>query len=118
MNEKERNLFRLGHIRDCINKVEYLSGKLHNYDNFESQWIEQDAIIRNLEIIGEASVNVSDGLKAQYSDVDWKEMRGMRNFVTHQYFGVSLTIIWDIVANDIPILKKQIEDIITDLERI
>ncbi|MDR1407140.1 MAG: DUF86 domain-containing protein, partial [Tannerella sp.] len=67
------------------------------------------------EIIGEASVNVSDDLKEQYPDVDWKEMRGMRNFVTHQYFGVSLTIIWDIVVNDIPVLKKQIRDIINDL---
>jgi uncharacterized protein with HEPN domain len=118
MNEKERNLFRLGHIRDCINKVEYLSGKLHNYDNFERQWIEQDAIIRNLEIIGEASVNVSDGLKMQYPDVAWKEIRGMRNFVTHQYFGVELIDIWSTVVNDIPNLKKQIEDIIADLERI
>jgi uncharacterized protein with HEPN domain len=116
MNNKERNLFRLGHIRDCIAKVEYLANKLHNYDNFETQWVEQDAIIRNLEIIGEASVNVSDDLKAQYPDIDWKAMRGMRNFVTHQYFGVSLTIIWDIVVNDIPVLKKQIGDVIDDLE--
>jgi uncharacterized protein with HEPN domain len=116
-SSKESNLFRLGHIRDCINKVEYLSGKLRSYDNFEEQWVEQDAIIRNLEIIGEASVNVSDDLKAKYPDVDWKEMRGMRNFVTHEYFGVSLSIIWSIVVNDIPTLKKQIEDIINDLER-
>ena len=117
MNNKERNLFRLGHIRDCINKIEYLSGKLHNYDNFEEQWVEQDAIIRNLEIIGEASVNVSDDLKVQYPDVDWKAMRGMRNFVTHEYFGVELNEIWHTVVNDIPTLKKQIGDIINDLER-
>jgi uncharacterized protein with HEPN domain len=116
-NNKESNLFRLGHIRDCINKIEYLSGKLHSYDNFEAQWVEQDAIIRNLEIIGEASVNVSDDLKTQYPDVDWKEMRGMRNFVTHQYFGVELSDIWHTVVNDIPTLKKQIGGIIDDLER-
>jgi uncharacterized protein with HEPN domain len=48
----------------------------------------------------------------------WKEMRGMRNFVTHQYFGISLTIIWDIVVNNIPVLKKQINDIIADLEKL
>ena len=66
--------------------------KRHSYDNFEEQWVEQDAIIRNLEVIGEASVNVSDDLKVHYPDVGWKEMRGMRNFVTHEYFGVSLTI--------------------------
>ncbi|MDR1343069.1 MAG: DUF86 domain-containing protein [Prevotellaceae bacterium] len=117
MDDKERNLFRLGHIRDCIAKVVYLSGQLHSYGNFEEQWVEQDALIRNLEIIGEASVNVSNALKAQYPDVDWKAMRGMRNFVTHQYFGVSLAIIWDIVVNDIPILKKQIGDIINGLEK-
>jgi uncharacterized protein with HEPN domain len=116
-NTKESDLFRLGHIRDCISKVEYLSNRLHNYDNFETQWVEQDAIIRNLEIIGEASVNVSDDLKAQYPDVAWIEMRGMRNFVTHEYFGVELTEIWSTVANDIPILKKQIGDIISDLEK-
>jgi uncharacterized protein with HEPN domain len=53
---EDRNLFRLGHIRDYIAKVEYPANRLHNYDNFEEQWIEQDAIIRNLEIIDEASV--------------------------------------------------------------
>jgi uncharacterized protein with HEPN domain len=116
-NNKESNLFRLGHIRDCINKVEYLSDKLHSYDNFEKQWVEQDAIIRNLEIIGEASVGVSDDLKTQYPNVDWKEIRGMRNFVTHQYFGVELSDIWHTVVNDIPLLKKQIEDVINDLEK-
>jgi uncharacterized protein with HEPN domain len=116
MNNKERNLFRLGHIRDCINKVEYLSDKLYSYDNFEKQWVEQDAIIRNLEIIGEASAHISDDLKAQYPDVAWKEMRGMRNFVTHQYFGVELSDIWNTAVNDIPVLKKQIGHIIDDLE--
>jgi uncharacterized protein with HEPN domain len=115
-NNKESNLFRLGHIRDCINKVEYLSGKLYSYDNFEEQWVEQDAIIRNLEIIGEASVNISDDLKAQYPDVAWIEMRGMRNFVTHQYFGIELSDVWSTVVNDIPVLKRQIEAIINDLE--
>ncbi|MDR0547095.1 MAG: hypothetical protein LBG77_05875 [Dysgonamonadaceae bacterium] len=48
---EDKNLFRLEHIRDCITKVEYLAGILNNYDNFEKRWIEQDAIIRNLEII-------------------------------------------------------------------
>ncbi|MDR1742508.1 MAG: DUF86 domain-containing protein [Dysgonamonadaceae bacterium] len=116
IEDKERNLFRLGHICDCIEKVVFLSHKLHNYDNFEKQWIEQDALIRNLQIIGEASVNITDELKAQYPDVAWKEMRGMRNFVTHQYFGVELNDIWSTVVNDIPILKTQIDEIIDDLK--
>ena len=110
------NLFRLGHIRDCIEKIEHLAHTLHNQDNFESNWVEQDAIIRNLEVIGEASINISDDVKQKYPDVSWKEMRGMRNFVTHQYFGVELSDIWSTVINDIPLLKTQILEIIDDIE--
>ena len=117
MDDRKRDSFRLEHICDCIAKIEHVRNMLHKYDNFEKQWIEQDAIIRNLEIIGEASINISDDLKEKYPEVDWKEMRGMRNFVTHEYFGVSLTIIWDIVIHDIPTLKQQIQNVINDLER-
>ena len=111
-----KNLFRLTHIRDCIEKIEYLARMLHNQDNFEQKWIEQDAIIRNLEVIGEASINISDDLKQKYPNISWKGMRGMRNFVTHQYFGVELSDIWSTVINDIPLLKKQIQQIIENIE--
>ena len=109
-----KNLFRLGHIRDCIEKIEYLSQKLYSQENFEKNWVEQDAIIRNLEVIGEASINISDELKQKYPDILWKEMRGLRNFVTHQYFRVELSDIWSTVINDIPLLKTQIQEIIDD----
>ena len=114
---KDKNLFRLKHIRDSIEKIEYLARLLHNQDNFEEKWIEQDAIIRNLEIIGEAVVNISDDLKQKYPDVSWKEIRGMRNFVTHQYFGIELGEIWSTVVHDIPLLKKQIQKIIEDIAK-
>ena len=113
---KDKNLFRLKHIHDSIVKIEYLVQMLHTQDNFEAKWIEQDAIIRNLEIIGEAVINISDDLKQRYPDILWKEMRGMRNFVTHQYFGVELGEIWSTIVNDIPILKNQIQKIIEDIE--
>jgi len=113
---KDKNLFRLRHIRDSIAKIEYLVRTLHTQDNFENNWIEQDAIIRNLEVIGETGINISDELKQRYPDVSWKEIRGMRNFVTHQYFGVELSEIWSTVINDIPILKNQIQKIIEDIE--
>ena len=110
-----KNLFRLKHILNSIDKIEYLARLLHNQDNFEEKWIEQDAIIRNLEVIGEAVVNISDDLKQNYPDVSWKEIRGMRNFVTHQYFGVEVGEIWNTVVHDIPLLKKQIQEIIEDI---
>jgi len=115
---KDKNLFRLGHIRDSIEKIDYLARMLHTQDNFETKWIEQDAIIRNLEIIGEAVVNISDDLKQNYPNVLWREMRGMRNVVTHQYFGVELGEIWSTVINDIPLLKEQIQKIIEDIETL
>ena len=113
---KDKNLFRLRHIRNSIEKIEYLARTLHTQDNFEAKWIEQDAIMRNLEVIGEAVINISDDLKQHYPDVLWKEIRGMRNFVTHQYFGVELSEIWSTVINDIPILKKQIQQIMEEME--
>ena len=113
---KDKNLFRLRHICDSIAKIEYLVRTLHTQDNFEKKWIEQDAIIRNLEVIGEAVIHISDDLKQNYPDVLWREIRGMRNFVTHQYFGIELSEIWSTVINDIPILKNQIQKIIEDLE--
>ena len=114
---KNKDLFRLEHIHDCIEKIEFLMYKLDNQDNFERNWIEQDAIIRNLEIIGEASANISNDLKQNYPDVLWKEMKGMRNIIVHQYFGVELSDIWSTVLNDIPLLKGQIQQIIEDINK-
>jgi uncharacterized protein with HEPN domain len=113
---KNKDLFRLRHIHDSIAKIEYLARMLQSQDNFETKWIEQDAIIRNLEIIGEATINIPDDLKRNYPDVPWKEIKGMRNFVTHQYFGVELNEIWRTVINDIPLLKNQIHKIIEDIK--
>jgi len=117
MTTIDKDIFRLGHVRDCIEKVEYIARMLHTQENFETKWIEQDAVIRNLEVIGEAVANISDELKLNYPDVEWKKIKGMRNLVIHQYFGVELNEIWSTVINDIPILKKQIHEIIEDVEK-
>lgn len=114
--EGNQDLFRLGHIKDCIDKIIELAIILHTLDNFETKWIEQDAMIRNFEIIGEASNHISDETKKNYPTLEWKEMRAMRNYITHEYFGVDLANIWDTAINDIPRLKIQIAQIISDLE--
>ena len=90
---------------------------IKTYDNFEEKWIEQDSVIRNLEIIGEASNHISDDLKQKYPNVAWNQMKGMRNFMTHEYFGLQLDTIWDAAVNDIPVLKKQIQQIIQDIAK-
>ncbi len=60
MNNKDRDLFRLTHIQDCANKIDHLVNAVQSFENFESKWIEQDAMIRNFEIIGEAANHISD----------------------------------------------------------
>lgn len=113
----DKDLFRLGHIEECINKIQQLVNLLETYDNFEERWIEQHALIRLFEIIGEASNHVSDDTEEQYPAIAWKEMKGMRNFMTHEYFGLQLDTIWDAAVNDIPTLKNQIQQIIQNLEK-
>ncbi|MDD2300098.1 MAG: DUF86 domain-containing protein [Fermentimonas sp.] len=115
MNNKERDLFRLQHILECIDKIITLTESLQDFDTFEKKWIEQDAMIRNFEIIGEASNHISLETKDKYPDIKWHQMRGMRNFMSHEYFGVRLLTIWDTAVGDIPKLKIQISNIISEL---
>jgi len=65
-----------------------------------------DAVIRNLEVIGEASSHLPDEVKEQYEDVPWDMMRGIRNILVHEYFGIDLEIVWKTVKEDLPVLKK------------
>jgi uncharacterized protein with HEPN domain len=78
------------------------------YDRFLADTKTQDAVIRNLEIIGEATKSLSAQLRAKYPDVPWKGMAGVRDRLIHQYFGVNLDIIWDIVTGELPELESKI----------
>ncbi len=78
---------------------------------FESDVLLQDAVIRNIEVIGEAAKKVSDIFKEQNSQVPWREMAGMRDKLIHDYFGVDIEIVWKTVQIDIPVLKKLLIDL-------
>ena len=112
-----KDIFRLTHMLDSILKIEELKTVLHSYDNFEKQWVERDALIRNFEIIGDASIHISDELKVKYPDVAWKELKGMRNFISHEYFGLQLDSIWATTTTDLPFLKDQIKLILDELSK-
>jgi uncharacterized protein with HEPN domain len=71
-----------------------------------------DAVIRNFIIIGEAAGHVPEDVCARHPEISWYEMRGMRNFVVHEYFGVSDRILWDTVQNNLPPLEKQLKELI------
>jgi uncharacterized protein with HEPN domain len=82
------------------------------YETFLADTKTQDAVIRNLEIIGEATKNLSPELRIKYPDLPWKGMAGLRDRLIHDYFGVNLDIVWHIVAAELSDVAMQIKEII------
>jgi uncharacterized protein with HEPN domain len=100
----------LDDILDAINKIEKYINKL-NYQAFIENELIQDAVIRNLEIIGEAVKNIPQIIKTGIPEVEWKKIAGLRDIIIHEYFGIDEEIIWDIIKNKLPDLKEKINEI-------
>ena len=84
----------------------------HDLNSFEKDYKTVDAVIRNFEIIGEATKNLPAAIKDKYSDTPWKEMYRLRNRISHEYFGVDYQIIWRIITDYLPENLKQITKIL------
>ena len=76
-----------------------------SYDAFRADGRTQDAVVRNLEVIGEAARTLPDEVKADASNVEWRKLVGLRNLLIHEYFGISLPIIWDIITTKLDNLE-------------
>ena len=98
----------LQHIAEAIRNIESFSENLTK-EKFLKNSLRQSAIVRQLEIIGEAAKNVSENTRKKHPQVVWKDIAGTRDKIIHHYFGVNLNIIWDIIKKDLPDLKKKIE---------
>lgn len=92
-------------IIECINKIEKYTANL-TYDEFEDNNLITDAVVRNIEIIGEASKNIPGEIQSLFNDIPWQKLRGIRNRIVHDYFDVDRTIIWHIVTNELSQLKN------------
>ena len=83
-----------------------------------ADWVKDrktiDAVVRNLQIIGEATNHVPEDVRSRYSDVPWAQLRGMRNILIHEYFGVDTDILWRAATEDVPRLREQIQKIIDE----
>lgn len=101
----------LRHILDCIRTIEQYSKNLSEKKFFKSSE-KQDAIIRRLEIIGEAIKDLPDEYKKKHPDVGWDRAMGTRNILIHHYLGVDLEIVWNTVTKSLPQFKKQIKSLL------
>ncbi len=98
------------HILDCIRKIKEFSEGL-SFKEFSGNELVQDAIIRNIEFIGEASKKISSETKQIYFEISWKEIAGMRDKLIHDYLGVDVEVVWRTIKEDVPILERQIREI-------
>ena len=98
-------------VLECIKNIEdYV--KDYSYLEFSKNKMMRDAVIRNLEIIGEAVKNVPVEVRNKFPEIDWKKIAGLRDILIHAYSGINEQILWDIVENKIPTLKKQVKVIL------
>lgn len=101
------------HIVESIEQIKtYVPGK----DDFYGSRLIQDAVIRNLEIIGEAVKNISNELRLQHKDIPWREMAGLRDVLIHNYFGVDLRTVWNVVHKELPLVNRKVKGIIEDMD--
>ena len=98
-------------IIESIEKIdEYTEG--FEFDDFVAISMAVDAVVRNIEIIGEASRNVPEDIRAKSPQIPWKQMAGIRNRIVHEYFGVDVAIIWFVVQNELTSLKTEINKLL------
>ena len=102
-------------ILDSINEIESFIAGL-DFQTFETDRKPVNAVIRSLEIIGEATKKIPDEIKEKYSDIPWKNIAGMRDKLAHEYFGVDEEIVWKVSSEEIPILKPLIQKLFNELE--
>jgi uncharacterized protein with HEPN domain len=110
MSERDAQLL-LADILSSIEKVERYIAHCDR-EQFLNDEKTIDAVVRNLEIIGEATRRLSDDFTRQHASIPWPQIAGLRNRIVHEYFGLDLDIIWNIVHDDLPRLKPQVYSLI------
>jgi uncharacterized protein with HEPN domain len=113
---KKDDTVYLRHIIDAFLQIErYTNGV--TYEEFLSNSLLQDAVIRQLEVMGEAARNLSADLQNEYPAIPWRQMISLRNRMIHAYFNVNLQIIWEIIQGDIPNLKQDMMRVLENLNQ-
>lgn len=114
MSKKSRNyiIYLEDILTSMLRIIEYIGDR--DFEEFKNNTMVVDAVIRNFEIIGEASNNLPDEIKDKYSEIPWRKMYGLRNLVSHEYFGIDYEMIWEIAKKNLPDNIKDFRKIIEE----
>ena len=102
------------YLQDILESIEYIQNFLDGVseEEFYQNVEKQDAVLRRLEIIGEAVKHLPQRIRDLHQDVPWRQIAGMRDIIIHEYFGITLNMVWIVSTIDIPSLKSKIEEIL------
>jgi uncharacterized protein with HEPN domain len=103
-------------ILDAVKDIESFVGSM-SYEDFKKDRKTLNAVVRSIEIIGEASKKLPSILREKYKELPWKEITGMRDKLIHAYFGVDTETLWKTVKDDIPPMKRSVQKMLDDLEK-
>ncbi len=107
------------YLEDILQECNYLLKRSTNltYEEFIENEDLKRAFIRSLEVIGEAAKKIPQEIRDKYPDIPWREIAGMRDKLVHEYFGISYEIVWETIKEDIPFLKRKIEEVLREERR-
>ena len=117
MREPLRDKERLEHMLAAAERViRYTSGK--SFENLKADDMMYYAVVKNIEIIGEAANLLSSEFVDSHPATPWKQVRGMRNYIVHEYFQIDDVVVWGVVTEDIPVLRQQIIDYLDEMNKV
>lgn len=108
-----KDKYCLESILEAILKIQDYTNRIVNPDNLYNDNKTFDATIMNFVVIGEMVSKISDGFKTENPHIEWNKIKDFRNLLAHNYFGIDAEEVWQIIQNDLPILKNQIKELIT-----